>query len=358
MNNFKLFFFENREYISKNKSQILNLINQTIKDYKFEKKYDIEKNLTHKFENDIKLSKIMKELLKKYELIDFIDFHINNKGRCSKQIKNPMWKVKKNNKTFYVMYCEKNKLVELCEKSINIIKKFQEKNNNNLRLTFHSTGNGYISSTDTYQKKRLYIHQIIMNCYGNGRGTKTISVDHIDRNPLNNQYENLRIATRKEQENNSKGIMTGTKRARNKNAKKLPDGLTQEMLPKYVVYYHECYDKKNNKYREFLKIESTHPKLDKPWTTTKSNKKTIFEKLTDVKQKLYELENDIKNENQKLLPQYHSLKIYKGIPYLIYDRKTTEKRYNLRMKLKENYNIKEELEKFTEKLHNKYPELK
>lgn len=144
-----------------------------------------------------------------------------------------------------------------------------------------------------------------MNFYGNGRGTKTISIDHIDRNSLNNQYDNLRIATRKEQENNTKGIMKRTKRARNKNAKKLPDGLTQDMLPKYVVYYHECYNKKNKKYREFFKIESKHPKLDKPWATTKSNKKTIFEKLTDVKQKLYELENDIKNEKQKLLSQYH-----------------------------------------------------
>lgn len=41
------------------------------------------------------------------------------------------------------------------------------------------------------------MHQIIMNCYGNGKGTKQISVDNIDQNPLNNCYSNLRIANRK-----------------------------------------------------------------------------------------------------------------------------------------------------------------
>ena len=34
-----------------------------------------------------------------------------------------------------------------------------------------------------------------------------------------------------------------TKRARKHNARPLSKGLTQEMLPKYVVYYHECYNK-------------------------------------------------------------------------------------------------------------------
>ena len=32
-----------------------------------------------------------------------------------------------------------------------------------------------------------------MECYGNGKGTKSISVDHIDQNPLNNRIENIMI---------------------------------------------------------------------------------------------------------------------------------------------------------------------
>ena len=52
----------------------------------------------------------------------------------------------------------------------------------------------------------IFIHQIITGCYGNGKGTKNISVDHIDQDPLNNCYDNLRIATREEQQNNQNGI--------------------------------------------------------------------------------------------------------------------------------------------------------
>ena len=44
-------------------------------------------------------------------------------------------------------------------------------------------------------------------------------------------------------------IYMSTKRARKHNARPLPEGLTQEMLPKYVVYYHECYNKERQLFR-------------------------------------------------------------------------------------------------------------
>ena len=131
-----------------------------------------------------------------------------------------------------------------------------------------------------------------MNCYGNGQGTKNVSVDHIDRDPLNNRIENLRIATRTEQEQNSKGIAVGTKRARKHNAKPLPEGITQEMMRKYVGYYHEVVDKEQNKTREYFKVEK-HPKLEKIWIGTKSNKISIFEKLRMVNKVVDDLDQDI-----------------------------------------------------------------
>jgi hypothetical protein len=131
-----------------------------------------------------------------------------------------------------------------------------------------------------------------MNCYGNGQGTKNISVDHIDRDPLNNTLENLRIATRAEQEQNSKGIAVGTKRARKQSAKPLPEGITQEMMRKYVGYYHEYLDKEQTKSREFFKIEK-HPKLSKIWIGSKSNKISILEKLQMVNKVADDLTKDI-----------------------------------------------------------------
>jgi hypothetical protein len=54
------------------------------------------------------------------------------------------------------------------------------------------------------------------------------------------------------------------------------------MLKKYVVYYFNIYDKKNNKSREYFRVEG-HPKLKgKCWETSKSAKVSIFEKLNQA----------------------------------------------------------------------------
>ena len=131
-----------------------------------------------------------------------------------------------------------------------------------------------------------------MDCYGNGKGTNTISVDHIDRDPLNNKMENLRLATHKEQQENSRGVIKDSKRARKSNAKPLPDGITQDMLKKYVNYYKECYNKEKQLYREFFRVER-HPKMTKSWTTTKSGKISIMDKLKLANEVVDNLEKNI-----------------------------------------------------------------
>jgi hypothetical protein len=161
------------------------------------------------------------------------------------------------------------------------------KKNNGKKITFFPHTSNYI-----YSSSDLFIHQIITGCYGNGKGTKNISVDHIDQNPLNNTWENLRIATRKEQEQNSKGIKDGTKRARKTSAKQLPDGITQEMMKKYVVFYEDYADKEKQRQRQYFRIE-THPKLDKIWIGCKSNRMSIQEKLIQANKVVDDLELDI-----------------------------------------------------------------
>lgn len=228
-----------------------------------------------------------KNIREEYDVINYIQGHYTSTGREAFLMKNPIWKVKNTYNYEYLMYCEKNTIVKLCEKSYQKIIEFEKESNNNNKIIFYKNSNGYICGNN-----KLFIHQIIMDCYGNGKGTNTISVDHIDRDPLNNKMENLRLATHKEQQENSRGVMKDSKRARKSNAKPLPDGITQDMLKKYVTYNKECYNKEKQLYREFFRVER-HPKMTKSWVTTKSGKILIMDKLKLANEVVDNLEKDI-----------------------------------------------------------------
>lgn len=81
------------------------------------------------------------------------------------------------------------------------------------------------------------------------------------------------------------------KKERKKNAIKLPPGLTQEMMKTYVVYYKEVYNKEKGSTREYFKVEK-HPKLDKPWISSKSNKIPLLEKLKEANKVVDDLSKD------------------------------------------------------------------
>ena len=296
---------------------------------------------------------IHKTIIENYKFIEYIEGHYSTLGQDAYVIKNPIWKIIENDKIYLLMYCEKGTLIKLCQESYQKMLDFEQINNNKKKLTFYKCGNGYIQS-HIDANKILYIHQIIMGCYGNGVGTKNVSVDHIDQNPLNNTLENLRVATRKEQEQNSKGIKPGTKRERKTSAKDLPEGLTQDMMKKYVVYYKESYNKEKNKFREFFKVEK-HPKLDKPWVTTKSNKVSIIEKLEQANKVFYDLEKDIyPEENEPILPKYISLIIMREKPHLVFEKRVDGKRLNIKMVLPSVYDLQEQLEFLNDKIKIKY----
>lgn len=296
-----------------------------------------------------------KTIIENYKFIEYIEGHYSSLGQDAYVIKNPIWRIIENDKIYLLMYCEKGTLIKLCQESYQKILDFEQINNNKKKLTFYKCSNGYIQShIDTH--KILYIHQIIINCYGNGAGTKNISVDHIDQNPLNNTLENLRIATRKEQEQNSKGIKQGTKRERKISAKDLPEGVTQDMMKKYVVYYQEWLDAEHTREREYFKVEK-HPKLDKPWTTTKSNKVSIKEKLAQANKVVDDLENDIyPNKDALILPKYVSLVVARGKPHLVFERRAEDKRLNVKMVLPEEYDLQDQIEILKEKIVEKYGE--
>jgi hypothetical protein len=93
------------------------------------------------------------------------------------------------------------------------------------------------------------------------------------------------------------------KRNRKHSAQSLPKGLEHHMMKKYVVYYREWIDRQHSREREYFKIEK-HPDLKKGWTSSKSCKITIFDKLAaankiidDLEEKKEELEKQNQNAN-------------------------------------------------------------
>ena len=81
------------------------------------------------------------------------------------------------------------------------------------------------------------------------------------------------------------------KRERKHTAQTLPPGITQQMMKKYVVYYREFVNLKNEKRvpREYFKVES-HPRLSRPWVSSKSGKISLHEKLEEANKVVTDLE--------------------------------------------------------------------
>lgn len=332
--------------------------NQKISFLDFIFKYD-DSNIKYIFKNnnpfDLRRKNIKiyheehAKIINNFNVIDYELGHYLEYGVDSYIMKNPIWKIKEKEKEYLLMYCEKDTICKLCPESYQKIIDYENEKNNGKKLTWYKHQNGYIMGNNN-----LYIHQIIMNCYGNGKGTNNISVDHIDQDPLNNTLDNLRTADRKQQEQNSKGIKPGTKRERKYNAKDLPEGITQDMLKKYVVYYQEWLDKEHTKQREFFKVEK-HPKLDKPWASTKSGNVSIQEKLNQANKVVDDLDLDVyPNKVESNLPPYVSLITFREKPHLVFEKTMHDKRLNLKMVLPTEYDLQEQLEKLNEKINDKY----
>jgi len=153
-------------------------------------------------------------------------------------------------------------------------------------------------------KTCLTMHQVIMNHDGHGKGGP--SIDHINRNKLDNRRVNLRITTQSVQNENRDKV------ARHRTAKGLPEEI-QEELPKFVVYYKEKVNVEAT--REFFSVEGhplqklkeekvinsqTNQLTSRRWTTTKSNKTSIVNKLQQAKSYAAELDQLLRNPEYKM----------------------------------------------------------
>jgi 3-deoxy-D-manno-octulosonate 8-phosphate phosphatase KdsC-like HAD superfamily phosphatase len=168
---------------------------------------------------------------------------------------------------------------------------------NNKQISWFIGKNGYVGCRTVINDKDtvLTLHQYLMNHYGNGKGKS--SIDHINRNKLDNRLSNLRITTQSVQNQNRDKVK------RHKTAKELPDSIKDVILPKFIVYYKEKIS--DDTYREFFTVEGhpiqklkesgientqTNQLTARRWATTKSNRVNIEDKLESAKKYIKELD--------------------------------------------------------------------
>lgn len=159
-------------------------------------------------------------------------------------------------------------------------------------------------------------------------------------------------------------IMNHQKKNRKNNAVELPLDISNILLPKYVVYHNECYNKEKTLFRNFFRIEN-YP-FDNTYNTkinicsSKSNKISIIQKLEEIKRKLNELnelnKNNAKDNSYNILPKYINIRKLETNKYMIYDNKNKdrEKRISSRMIYDDCKDISLNINIFLNKLKKKY----
>ena len=220
----------------------------------------------------------------RYRILERYAGHIPKLGKSSGEELNWAYRVEDSSmkNEFIAMFCKPSYYTII---DISIWTELKKKYPN---LTWYYAPNGYISRT--VQKDNTlpytYLHQFVMKYSGHGKGQN--SIDHIHgetelEKRLDNRLENLRITTQSVQNENRGKV------SRHSNARQLPAGITE--LPKFIVYYKECYNKEKNLMREFFTVEG-HPNLEgKRKATCKSNKVNIQTKLQEAKDIISKLEN-------------------------------------------------------------------
>lgn len=136
---------------------------------------------------------------------------------------------------------------------------------------------------DVFHQVLLHRLVVCLAKHPNPEGHRT--VDHIDRETLDNRAENLRWLSQADQNRNT------NKRNRKKGSQALPDDI-ELPLPKYITWYmnRETTKADTELERKFFRIEKHPAQSGKVWTTSKSAKFTNQQKLDQAKVELARLD--------------------------------------------------------------------
>jgi hypothetical protein len=141
---------------------------------------------------------------------------------------------------------------------------------------WHFASGHYISSGIIHdnKKKELYLHNFVMNRLEHPGKGATETVDHINRNGLDNRKENLRIISQTQQNLNQ---------SKKKRSVMLPPGcpINPDDIPKHIWYV-----RANGMHGDRFAIEFKTEGL--VWKSTSSKSVSIQDKLIQAKDKLKE----------------------------------------------------------------------
>lgn len=225
-----------------------------------------------------------------YTLIDFNIGHQVKLGKYAGKYFNPYALVKDNvtNEQFYICHANGDNDTECVFKfeagSLNKVLRFDA--DSTVSPSWYLMLNGYIATT--VKGKIRYLHQHIMDYHGqqsveSGLNPE-LSVDHINKNKLDNRLSNLRLATQREQNMNTDRVYVRTIT--------LPAGclFTVADMPKLIQYKPEKVYSGATHGQHFIievKLPVTGTKIIKK--TTKRADRTIYYKLIQAVKLRYNL---------------------------------------------------------------------
>lgn len=204
----------------------------------------------------------------------------------------------------------------------------------------------------------LYLNKIVTNIESDRiyLGKYLFNTEHFafkNQDFLDFREKNIQILTEEE---------INQKQASSRRTKELPDELKNVILPKYVYFSEET---TSGGTRQYFRIEK-HPNLEKTWSSTKSSKYTILEKLEQTKQKLKEIDGNAEEDSHLQILGKPTIKLPKYVQAtydnnnnpirLVYDRKLNGMRQSIRMKYNNSKTLEDNISDLMQQFNEKYSE--